>query len=143
LKPRFDGDLVLAELDSVGRAVAAVREIWPRTASGLEEWIVRDVAVLNLQRAAQALVDLAQHLLAENGWGLPSSSAESFDLLERRGVLPADLASLGRAIVGFRNIAVHEYRRLEPKVVEAIVVRHLPDLERLADAFRRATVAAS
>jgi uncharacterized protein YutE (UPF0331/DUF86 family) len=139
---RFDSDLVLAELDSVRGAVAAVREIWPRRNAGLEEWIVRDVAVLNLQRAAQALVDLAQHLLAENEWGLPSSSAECFELLARHGVLPSGLAEVGRSIVGFRNIAVHEYRRLNPAVVEAIVEHGLPDLERIADALRLSTVAA-
>jgi uncharacterized protein YutE (UPF0331/DUF86 family) len=42
-------------------------------------------------------------------------------------------------MVGFRNIAIHDYQTLDPRVVEAIVTRHLDDLRdfaaRLAQRF--------
>jgi uncharacterized protein YutE (UPF0331/DUF86 family) len=36
------------------------------------------------------------------------------------------------AMVGFRNIAVHEYAVLDPAILRAIVDKHLPDLEAFA-----------
>jgi uncharacterized protein YutE (UPF0331/DUF86 family) len=42
------------------------------------------------------------------------------------------LAERLRRMVGFRNIAVHDYQTLDPRVVEAIVSRHLGDLRDFA-----------
>jgi uncharacterized protein YutE (UPF0331/DUF86 family) len=44
--------------------------------------------------------------------GIPTSSRESFDLLEGQGVIPNDLAARLRKMIGFRNIAVHQYQQL-------------------------------
>lgn len=60
--------------------------------------------------------------------GLPDSVASVFSLLEQQGVLDSGLAARLRRMVGFRNIAVHNYQNLNPEIVEAIVTRHLDDL---------------
>jgi uncharacterized protein YutE (UPF0331/DUF86 family) len=44
-----------------------------------------------------------------------------------------------RRMVGFRNVAVHEYRRLDPAVVRTVVAHRLGDFEALC----RALVSAS
>jgi len=84
--------------------------------------------LLNLQRACEAAIDLAMHLVRVDRLGIPKASREAFDLLERAGALPAELAASLRGMVGFRNVAVHDYRKLDLDVVEAIVARHLDDL---------------
>jgi uncharacterized protein YutE (UPF0331/DUF86 family) len=57
-------------------------------------------------------------------------------------VVGGDLAARLRAMAGFRNIAVHDYRALDPAVLEAIVADDLGDLEGFADAVRRFLVQA-
>jgi len=47
--------------------------------------------VLNLQRAVQAMLDLAAHVVAREGLGVPDLAA-SFELLKRAGILDDDLA---------------------------------------------------
>jgi uncharacterized protein YutE (UPF0331/DUF86 family) len=92
--------------------------------------------VLNLQRAVQAMIDLAAHVVAREGMGVPDEMAASFELLKRAGILDADLADRMRRMTGFRNVAVHEYCKLDPAIVEAIVRDRLGDLR----AFARAIV---
>lgn len=136
-----DRDLVLAKVATIERCVAAIREVAPRAGADLEEWIARDVVVLNLQRAIQAGVDLAQHLVGSNAWGLPRSSAEAFDILAGHGLIELEEAAVYRSMVGFRNISVHDYTRLDPAIIQSIVVEHLGELEQLARAIARSTVA--
>lgn len=95
----------------------------------------QDSIVLNLLRACEASVDLAMHLVRTRKLGLPQESREAFTLLEKPGLLNAELATRMRAMVGFRNIAVHDYQKLSLDVVQSILEKHLDD-------FRRYTAAA-
>jgi uncharacterized protein YutE (UPF0331/DUF86 family) len=89
---------------------------------------VQDITVLNLQRAVQAAIDLAAHVVATESYGLPETIAANFVLLQQNGVLDTALADRLRGMVGFRNIAVHNYQDLDPAIVDAIVSEHLDDL---------------
>lgn len=134
---RADRDVVLAKTSTIRKAVATIRDLRTLVPQPEKEWMRQDLAVLNLQRAAEACIDLANHLIAENGWELPRDARNAFEVLANRGVLPGDLLGVMRSVVGFRNVAVHDYTSLDPAVVQAIVQKNLGDLERFA-----ATVAA-
>ena len=141
-KVAHDEDLVLAKSATVRECGRSIRSVWTRSESNLEAWIMRDVVVLNLQRSIQSLSDLAHHLVASNDWGLPASTGEAFDLLGAHSVLTPDQVSLARSMVGFRNISVHEYRRLDHDVVRPIGEKHLDEMEALATSMLAATVGA-
>jgi uncharacterized protein YutE (UPF0331/DUF86 family) len=66
------------------------------------------------------------------GYGLLDSLASSFSLLEGRGIVAPDLAERLRRMVGFRNVAIHDYQALDPRIEEAIVSRHLDGLRAFA-----------
>lgn len=121
-------DVILAKLATIDRCLARVLEVrGPRQAALLAQ-DVEDIVVLNLQRAAQAAIDLAAHVVASEGYGLPADLGDTFKLLESHGVIAAALAARLRRMVGFRNIAVHQYETLDPRIIDAIVTRHLDDL---------------
>jgi hypothetical protein len=67
-------------------------------------------------------------VVAAEGYGLPVAIGEAFSLLEKDGVIDATLAEKLRKMVGFRNIAVHDYQTIDPRVVESIVSTRLDDL---------------
>ena len=46
-------------------------------------------------------------------------------LLEEAGVLPAEIASRMRAMVGFRNVAVRSYQKLDLEILSAIIRERL------------------
>ena len=90
----------------------------------------QDSIVLNLLRACEASIDLAMHLVRSKKLGLPQESREAFTLLEQSGLLDGALAERMRAMVGFRNIAVHDYQKLNLDVVKSILEKHLDDFRR-------------
>jgi len=95
--------------------------------------MVLDLTVLNLQRAAQACLDIATHLITANRWELPRSARHAFEVLREHQVVDLPLADVMARVMGFRNIAVHDYAHLSSDVVEGIARDRLPDLERFAD----------
>ncbi len=80
-----------------------------------------DALTLNVERACQATIDLAMHVVATEHLGIPQSSAEAFQLLEKAGKIDASLAASLRGMTGFRNVAVHEYQELDVSVLRWIV----------------------
>jgi uncharacterized protein YutE (UPF0331/DUF86 family) len=62
--------------------------------------------------------------------GIPQSSRESFDLLAQADLITSSLADRLARMVGFRNIAVHEYQKLDLDKVKEIVEHHLVDFRR-------------
>ena len=128
-----DRDVVTAKLSVIDRCLTRIAEVNGETRHGLLPVDVDDITAINLIRAVQAAVDLATHVVAVEGFGTPDSTAEAFSLLERRGLIDAALADRLRRMVGFRNIAIHEYQTLDPAIVQRIVERHLGDLRALGE----------
>jgi uncharacterized protein YutE (UPF0331/DUF86 family) len=87
----------------------------------LSNWSHIDALVMNLERACQAAIDLAMHLVSRDRLGLPQSSAEAFVLLNQKGLVTEEITKALAAMVGFRNVAVHSYQSLNLLVVRSIV----------------------
>jgi len=132
-------DVVLGKAEIIERCVRRAREVHGGDVDAFRAELTRQESVLlNLQRACEAAIDLAIHLVRVDRLGIPKESRHAFDLLERSGFLRRDLAGSLRGMVGFRNVAVHDYRRLDLAVVDAIVAHHLDDLLAFASlALRR------
>lgn len=67
--------------------------------------------------AIEAVVDIAQHLCATQGWGPPGDNGDAVRLLGVHGAMPTALADSMRRAVGFRNVLVHEYAVVDDSVV--------------------------
>jgi uncharacterized protein YutE (UPF0331/DUF86 family) len=124
-------DVVIQKLASIDRCLAAVRRYVAGDPSRLEEPMVLDAVVLNLQRACEQAIDAACREVSRRGLGVPADSADAFSLLERERVLSSAVAERMRRMVGFRNVAIHEYRRLDPAIVRTVVEHRLSDFEKL------------
>lgn len=129
-----DPDVVAAKVDVIDRCLARIAEVRGERRAQLSPVDVDDITSLNLQRAVQAGIDLANHVAAREGYGLPDSTAGVFSLLAERGIIGRDLADRLRRMVGFRNIAIHDYKTIDPAIFESIVQHHLGDLRDLANA---------
>ena len=60
--------------------------------------------------------------------GLPKDSKESFTILGREGVIPVEMANGLEAMVGFRNILVHQYKDIDLDLMVEVIEDHLDDL---------------
>lgn len=121
-------DVLLNKAASLERCVARIREVHGGDDRNLTDDLTRqDSILLNLQRACETAIDVAMHLVAVRRLGLPQESREAFDLLRDAGILDPQLATRMKAMVGFRNVAVHEYRKLDLAIVRATVATRLED----------------
>lgn len=127
-------DVALAKLATIRRCLERIRTITGGDAARVGNADVQDIVVLNLQRAIQAAIDLAAHLLSQRQWGLPDSLKAHFTILQREGVIDAGLGARLEAMVGFRNIAVHDDEAIDVRILERIVAERLGDLEAFAGA---------
>ena len=66
---------------------------------------------------------------------MPQSTADAFLLLERAGLVSAPLAAALCGMVGFRNVAVHQYEDLDMAVLRWIVDSGYRDWIRLGEAL--------
>lgn len=76
--------------------------------------------ILNIERACQAAIDMAQHLVTVNHYGMPQTSSDAYMLLERAEVISSNTTRSMIAMTGFRNVALQEYQDLDMNIVRAI-----------------------
>ena len=97
--------------------------------SNLTDYTKQDSIILNIQRACEAGIDLAMHIVSERKLGVPKSSRDTFKLLQEAGLIDTSLAKTLMNMVGFRNIAVHDYQALNLDILEAILTKHIDDFK--------------
>lgn len=88
----------------------------------------QDSILLNMERAIQASIDLGTYIVKKRKLGLPQSSREIFDLLLDEKIVSQELTGKMKKMVGFRNIAVHEYQKLDLNIIEQILKNDMKDL---------------
>lgn len=122
-------DIVLNKVAALERCIARVREVYAGDERNLRDDITRqDSIVLNLQRACETSIDLAMHLVRRARLGIPQESRDAFTLLADAGQLEQALSERLKRMVGFRNVAVHDYRTLNLDIVAEIIRSHLDEL---------------
>jgi uncharacterized protein YutE (UPF0331/DUF86 family) len=67
------------------------------------------------------------HIVSEKSLGVPQNSRDSFEVHNFNNIIDDVLNKKMKAMVGFRNVAVHDYKALNLKVVKAIIENHLKD----------------
>lgn len=122
-------DITLNKIQSIQRCVWRAREEYAADPEGFDANFTRqDAAVLNILRACEQSIDLANHVIKTRKLGIPTSSGESFDLLRVEGVIDPDLSDRLQKMVGFRNAVVHHYQRMDIAIVRAVITSGLDDL---------------
>jgi uncharacterized protein YutE (UPF0331/DUF86 family) len=127
-------DILLNKRLTVERCLNRILEEFSDEAEFRNNFTKQDSVILNLQRACEACIDSANHIIRVHRLGAPQSSRDSFTLLESAGLLPADLSLSMKKMVGLRNIAVHDYQKLNLDVVVSVAKHHLTDFEQFLDA---------
>ena len=121
--------LVLGKVAAIERSVARAREEF--AAAGVafaRDFTRQDAAILNILRGCELALDLANILIRERGLGIPQSGRDSFRLLADAHLIEPEHDLRLQRMIGFRNIAVHQYQALDIAIVEAILQRDLDDL---------------
>lgn len=129
----MDTDVVLAKLESLQRCISRIEEKTPPKVEILKsDYDIQDIISLNLERAVQISVDIAAHILSATEISTPATMSEVFLALSEVDVITVELAERLRKAVGFRNISVHEYKKVDWEIVFSICTKHMSDFRAYA-----------
>lgn len=131
-------DVIINKSEAIKYCVKRVNEEYNNNAKNLQDITTQDSIVLNLQRAFETAIDLAMHLVRKKSLGAPQNSREAFEKLEQAGIINKNLAQNLKNMVGFRNIAVHSYHKLEIEIIDSIIKKQLGDFLKLIKALKAA-----
>lgn len=93
----------------------------------------QDAAILNILRACEQAIDLANHVIKTHNMGIPTASAESFDLLQQKSVIDGTLSERLKRMTHFRNTVIQQYQRLDLDIVKSVITSGLDDLIQFGD----------
>jgi uncharacterized protein YutE (UPF0331/DUF86 family) len=119
-------DILLNKAAIIERCIARIKEEY-RSCPELNNHTHVDAMVLNIERACQAAIDMAMHLVAQNRYGIPQSSAHAFALLADHRLISGDLSEELQKMVGFRNLAVHNYQDLDQAILSFVAEKGYRD----------------
>jgi len=97
----------------------------------LTDFNKQDVIVLNLLRAIEAAIGMCAYWIRKHHLGLPQSSQEMFSLLEEAKIIDHNLSEKLQNMISFRNIALHDYTRLNLAIVKNIIEKELQNIVEL------------
>ena len=121
-------DVLINKAATIERCVRRAREEYAADpASFATNFTRQDAAILNIQRACEAALDMGQHLIRRERLGVPQSARDVFALLAQSGWVTPALADGLKRMVGFRNIAVHDYETLQLPITIRIIETHLDE----------------
>ena len=124
-------DIDLNKAAVIRRCIQLIAEEYRDDPARLDDFTIQYSIVLNILRACEAAIDLAMHRVALGKLGIPQASRDAFDLLAQNSVISEPCATAMKHMVGFRNIAVHNYQELQQPILLSILKQNLTDFENL------------
>jgi len=122
-------DVIISKISIIQRCVKRAREEYSLAAGNFaDDYTRQDAASANVTRACEAAIDIANALIRIKKLGVPNSSGESFAILQREGILSGELTEKMKRMVGFRNLAIHAYDKMEIQIFKEVITQHLDDL---------------
>lgn len=128
-------DVMINKIQSIQRCIKRAKEEFQLAGDNFpQDFSRQDAAILNITRACEQAIDLANVVIKIRKLGIPNESRESFALIAKAGLISEGLSENLQRMVGFRNIVIHQYQDIEVAVIQAVVESGLDDLLLFTDA---------
>ena len=82
-----------------------------------------------LQISIETMIDIAQHVIADEGLREPGSYRDVFKVLVENHVIAEEKLQRLEKIASFRNVLVHHYEKIDDSIVYGIFKNNLGDIE--------------
>ncbi len=122
-------DIFYNKIRIIERCIERVREVYDSNPENLKDYTKQDSIVLNLQRAIEAAIDIAMYIVSAKKLGLPQNSRDAFELLYSKEIIDIETLEILKNMIGFRNIAVHNYQKLDLVILRKVIDNNLKDFE--------------
>jgi len=121
-------DLIINKINTINKCIERIKHEYNESENSIKlDFTKQDSIILNLERTSQATIDIASHIVRIKKLGIPQTNREVFVILENNNLISSEVSKRMQAMVGFRNIAVHDYQSLNLDIIIEIVKNHLND----------------
>lgn len=120
--------VILNKYDTIEKCINRINEEYENNPENLDDYRRMDMIVLNLQRACEAVLDLAMYVVTTKKLGFPQNRREAFEILEKNKIIDSNMSRNMKGMVGFRNIAIHDYKELDNDILREVIENHLTEL---------------
>lgn len=124
--------VILNKYESIERCINRINEEYQGNKNSLNDYTKEDAIILNLQRACELVIDIAMYTVSSRKLGLPQSKKDAFELLLNNKLISEDTFKKMKGMIGFRNIAVHDYQDIDDEILIDVIENHLDDLKEFA-----------
>jgi uncharacterized protein YutE (UPF0331/DUF86 family) len=81
-------DVILNKVTIIERCIIRIHEVYAGNPQNLSDFTKQDSIILNIQRACEASIDIAMHIVSEKKLGVPKSSRYAFKLMQELVCVP-------------------------------------------------------
>lgn len=120
--------VIINKYEIVNRCIQRIKEEYENNPENLQEYKRLDCIVLNLQRACEAVIDVAMYVVSNRKLGVPQTKKEAIELLYKNNIISEKQNKNMKNMVAFRNIAVHDYKKIDNDIIIDVIENHLNDL---------------
>ena len=126
-------EVLIGKLESIKTCLNRILEEYDGDSANLENITKQDSIVINIQRACELSIDIGNFIISKEKYRTPKVSRDIFEILKENFVIEDHLSVNMQKMVGFRNIAVHDYKSLDVSIIESIIVNNLEDFRMFID----------
>lgn len=122
-------NIVKAKINHIERSLQRLKEKQSISLAAFKKNAdLQDIVLHNLQLSIQGCIDIASHIISDEGWIVPDTLAGLFDILTEHKIISPKLNKKLKGMVGFRNIIIHEYGTIDLDRVYTIFTKDLQDI---------------
>jgi uncharacterized protein YutE (UPF0331/DUF86 family) len=115
----------LSELDEYYQQIKEFETISVADYAG--SWKAQRIVERTLQMMIESCVDIAGHIISDQGFRIPKNYADTFSVLHENSILVDRLHLSLKKMAQFRNIIVHQYDKIDSEIVIGILQRDIND----------------
>lgn len=120
--------VIINKYESIQKCIKRIEEEYEGNIENLYDYRRLDPIVLNLQRACEIAIDIAMYIISNRKLGVPQTKKETFIKLEENNLISKDISTNMQKMVGFRNIAIHDYKQIDEEILADVIENHLKDI---------------
>jgi len=129
----LDRERVLAKIDELDGYLRELDYIKPASFEEYQKIEKRRSCERLLQLCIECIIDVCALIVADLRLGLPAEEDDLFEKLEQAGIISSSRKEILKRMKALRNILVHEYGRVDDRIVYEVLQNKLDDI----GAFKR------
>lgn len=110
----MDKERIRAKIDDLEQYAEDLEKDLPDSAGAyVSNRQIRRAVERDFELASETVIDISHMIVAGEGWEKPDDSKDAVSILEDNDLVTADLARSLQDMIGFRNLLVHRYGKID------------------------------